>query len=404
MTYAYPLDTAHPGTLADAKALVGGKAANLGRDVARPRAAGAARLRHHDRDLPGVPRGRLARRPRRRAARPDGRRRGGRRPALRRPVGPAARQRPVRGAGLDARDDGHDPRPRARTRRRPPAWPRPPATRPSRGACRERLRVELPIASSASTRSRPIRGSSCARRSRPCSGPGTATARRTYRAKEGIPDDLGTAVTVQAMVFGNRGPTSGTGVLFTRNPATGEAMLYGDVMFDAQGEDVVAGTHATEPITVLDERLPAVAAELRDHAARLERHYADMCDIEFTIEDGTSLDAPDPGRQAQPAGGGPDRRRHGRGRGVPADARRRPSSACGRCSRTPPTVATVAEQPRCCRCSPGCRRRPAWPAAPIALTPEAAQAGADAGRATRSSSGPRPRRTTSTGWRELPAS
>ena len=109
---------------------------------------------------------------------------------------------------------------------------------------------------------------------------------RAYRSKEGIPDDLGTGVVVQAMVFGNRGPDSGTGVLFTRNPATGERALYGDVMFDAQGEDVVAGTHATEPISVLDERMPAVAGELRAHADRLERHYADMCDIEFTIEDG----------------------------------------------------------------------------------------------------------------------
>ena len=109
---------------------------------------------------------------------------------------------------------------------------------------------------------------------------------RAYRSREGIADDLGTAVTVQAMVFGNRGPDSGTGVLFTRNPATGERALYGDVMFDAQGEDVVAGTHATESISVLDERMPDVAAELRDRADRLERHYADMCDIEFTIEDG----------------------------------------------------------------------------------------------------------------------
>ena len=109
---------------------------------------------------------------------------------------------------------------------------------------------------------------------------------RAYRAKEGIADDLGTAVTVQAMVFGNRGATSATGVAFTRNPATGEPTLYGDVLFDAQGEDVVAGTHATEPIAALDERLPAVAAELRETAARLERHYADLCDIEFTIEDG----------------------------------------------------------------------------------------------------------------------
>jgi pyruvate,orthophosphate dikinase len=114
----------------------------------------------------------------------------------------------------------------------------------------------------------------------------TGERAEAYRAREGIADELGTGVVVQAMVFGNRGPDSGTGVLFTRNPATGERALYGDVMFDAQGEDVVAGTHATEPISVLDERMPEIAAELRDHADRLERHYADMCDIEFTIEDG----------------------------------------------------------------------------------------------------------------------
>jgi len=109
---------------------------------------------------------------------------------------------------------------------------------------------------------------------------------RTYREREGIADDMGTAVTVQAMVFGNRDERSATGVLFTRNPATGEATPYGDVVFGAQGEDVVAGTHATEPIAVLDERLPRVAAELRTIAERLERHYADLCDIEFTIESG----------------------------------------------------------------------------------------------------------------------
>jgi pyruvate,orthophosphate dikinase len=109
---------------------------------------------------------------------------------------------------------------------------------------------------------------------------------RAYRAKEGIPDDLGTAVTVQAMVFGNRGADSGTGVVFTRDPATGERRLFGDILFDAQGEDVVAGTHATESIDALAERLPAVDAELRAHADRLERHFRDVCDIEFTIEDG----------------------------------------------------------------------------------------------------------------------
>ncbi|HEV7213210.1 MAG TPA: pyruvate, phosphate dikinase [Blastococcus sp.] len=108
-----------------------------------------------------------------------------------------------------------------------------------------------------------------------------------YRAVEGISDELGTAVTVQAMVFGNRGASSGTGVLFTRDPSTGSAAPFGDVMFGAQGEDVVAGSHRTEPIAVLDERAPAVAAELWRYADALERRYADMCDIEFTIEEGT---------------------------------------------------------------------------------------------------------------------
>ena len=109
---------------------------------------------------------------------------------------------------------------------------------------------------------------------------------RSYRAHEGINDDLGTAVTVQAMVFGNRGPDSATGVIFTRNPATGEASLYGDVMFQAQGEDVVAGTHQTERVAALDERMPEEAEVLRGYADLLERHYADVCDIEFTIEEG----------------------------------------------------------------------------------------------------------------------
>ena len=109
---------------------------------------------------------------------------------------------------------------------------------------------------------------------------------RSYRAREGISDDLGTAVTVQTMVFGNRAADSATGVVFTRNPATGEASLYGDMMFQAQGEDVVAGTHQTEPISVLDERMPEIARELGHYTDALERHYADACDIEFTIEEG----------------------------------------------------------------------------------------------------------------------
>jgi pyruvate, orthophosphate dikinase len=109
---------------------------------------------------------------------------------------------------------------------------------------------------------------------------------RAFRAREGISESLGTGVTVQAMVFGNRGSDSGTGVLFTRNPATGENAFYGDVMFNAQGEDVVAGTHQTEDVRILDERMPAVAAELRRYAVTLEHHYRDCCDIEFTIEQG----------------------------------------------------------------------------------------------------------------------
>jgi pyruvate,orthophosphate dikinase len=110
---------------------------------------------------------------------------------------------------------------------------------------------------------------------------------RSYRAREGISEDLCTGVIVQAMVFGNRGDDSATGVLFTRNPATGEAAMCGDVMFNAQGEDVVAGTHNTEPLSVLDERMPSIGAQLRASAEQLERHYADVCDVEFTIEQGT---------------------------------------------------------------------------------------------------------------------
>src|SRR4051794_6309443 len=109
---------------------------------------------------------------------------------------------------------------------------------------------------------------------------------RAYRAVKRIPESLGTGVTVQAMVFGNLGDSSATGVLFTRNPATSEHELYGDVLFDAQGEDVVAGTHATQPVSALADRLPDVADELRRHAGTLEHHYRDCCDIEFTIERG----------------------------------------------------------------------------------------------------------------------
>jgi pyruvate, orthophosphate dikinase len=107
-----------------------------------------------------------------------------------------------------------------------------------------------------------------------------------YRVRERIPHDLGTAVNVQAMVFGNRDDRSGTGVGFTRDPATGAKGEYGDFLVNAQGEDVVAGIRNTEPLSALADRFPELHDELIDIFGRLERHYRDMCDTEFTIEQG----------------------------------------------------------------------------------------------------------------------
>jgi pyruvate,orthophosphate dikinase len=107
-----------------------------------------------------------------------------------------------------------------------------------------------------------------------------------YRERERIPHDLGTAVNVQSMVFGNRDDSSGTGVGFTRDPATGAPGAYGDFLVNAQGEDVVAGTRNTEPISSLETRFPSIYAELTSIFDRLERHFRDMCDTEFTIEQG----------------------------------------------------------------------------------------------------------------------
>src|SRR4051795_4931958 len=107
-----------------------------------------------------------------------------------------------------------------------------------------------------------------------------------YRNRERISHDLGTAVNVQAMVFGNRDDNSGTGVGFTRNAATGEAVPYGDFLINAQGEDVVAGIRNTEDLEAMARHFPKIHAELLAIFARLERHYRDMCDTEFTIEQG----------------------------------------------------------------------------------------------------------------------
>src|ERR1700736_4010135 len=109
---------------------------------------------------------------------------------------------------------------------------------------------------------------------------------KTYRRMERIPDDLGTAVNVQMMVFGNMGNTSGTGVAFTRNPITGARELYGDYLANAQGEDVVAGVRDTEPISALKRRLPKVYTEFGGYARKLEKHYKDVQDLQLTVERG----------------------------------------------------------------------------------------------------------------------
>jgi pyruvate,orthophosphate dikinase len=203
---------------------------------------------------------------------------------------------------------------------------------------------------------------------------------RTYRQKEGVPADLGTAVTVQAMVFGNRGATSATGVVFTRNPATGEATLYGDVLFDAQGEDVVAGTHRTEPIAALDERLPAAAAALREHASRLERHFADLCDIEFTIEDGRLwlLQVRVGKRSSQAA------------LRIAVEMAQDPSFPLSKAQAVERVLPLLAHPPTAARAHggfvvpivTGLPASPGLASGPIATSPEAAQAGADDGRPT----------------------
>ena len=107
-----------------------------------------------------------------------------------------------------------------------------------------------------------------------------------YRVRERISHDLGTAVNVQTMVFGNRDESSGTGVGFTRNAATGENKPYGDYLVNAQGEDVVAGIRNTEDLDALKAHFPKIHADLLEIFDRLERHYQDMCDTEFTIEQG----------------------------------------------------------------------------------------------------------------------
>ena len=108
-----------------------------------------------------------------------------------------------------------------------------------------------------------------------------------YRKMEKIPDEIGTAANVQAMVFGNLGETSATGVGFTRDPASGEKVFYGEFLINAQGEDVVAGIRTPSPISELAKAMPAVYKQLREITNSLEKHYRDMQDFEFTVEDNT---------------------------------------------------------------------------------------------------------------------
>ena len=108
---------------------------------------------------------------------------------------------------------------------------------------------------------------------------------QVYRSTYDIPDDLGTAVNVVQMVFGNKGDDSGTGVAFTRDPSTGEQGLYGEFLANAQGEDVVAGIRTPQPLTAMERKLPRAFEQLLATMRRLEQHYRDMQDIEFTVED-----------------------------------------------------------------------------------------------------------------------
>src|SRR2546427_13264438 len=107
-----------------------------------------------------------------------------------------------------------------------------------------------------------------------------------YRRKYNIPSEWGTAVNVQAMVYGNTGENSGSGVAFTRDPATGEKVFYGEFLINAQGEDVVAGIRTPEPVAQLKNRLPAAFHELENIRQTLEKHFKDVQDFEFTIQDG----------------------------------------------------------------------------------------------------------------------
>ena len=312
----------------------------------------------------GLPR-RAARRGRRRH-RPY---RAGDRQALRRRRRSAAGLGPLRRARVDAGDDGHGPqsRPQRRDGRGPrrhvgrsraspgtaiaassrctPTSCSASTTTCSRKRSRSPRRTRASISTPSSTPadwerldralqgagrggagprlSRTIRTSSSGARSAPCSAPGRPIARKTYRRLNDIPDDWGTAVNVQAMVFGNMGETSATGVAFTRDPSTGERAYYGEYLINAQGEDVVAGIRTPQYLTraarekagaqgAVDGRgdargLRRARRRLRPARAPLSRHAGHRVHRRARH----AVDAPDPHRQAHRQGGAADRGRHG---------------------------------------------------------------------------------------------
>ena len=135
---------------------------------------------------------------------------------------------------------------------------------------------------------------------------------QVYRRANEIPDDLGTAVNVVQMVFGNKGDDSGTGVGFTRDPSTGEPGMWGEFLVNAQGEDVVAGIRTPEPIARMKERSPDGVRAARGDDGALEEHYREMQDIEFTVEEGALYLLQTRSGQAHGRRRAADRRRHGR--------------------------------------------------------------------------------------------
>ena len=135
---------------------------------------------------------------------------------------------------------------------------------------------------------------------------------QVYRRTYDISDDIGTAVNVVQMVFGNKGDESGTGVAFTRDPSTGEHGLYGEFLSNAQGEDVVAGIRTPEPLTAMQQKLPQAYEQLLETMRRLEDHYRDMQDIEFTVEDQELFLLQTRSAKRTAAASGQGRRRHGR--------------------------------------------------------------------------------------------